>query len=247
MDADDLCAPERLARQVAFLDDEPRAALVATRARRIDAHGVEIGVFDTPTDGGALRRRLRIGNCIVHGSVMMRAEPVRALGGYDESMERAQDYDLWLRLCERHAVAALPDRLYAWRETDSGVGSRHPGEQERFAERARLAARQRFVAAIVEEVAAGQISSADATRRVRDQLWEEHEMLARRASWLVAHWHSLRQLGPRVAIRRALDACAAGQRGAAETRTELFARLVALDPVARALGARLALGPHLVE
>ena len=139
MDGDDQSAPERLARQVAFLDAEPRAALVASRARRIDAHGVEVGLLDTPVDNATLRRRLRIGNCIVHGSVMMRTDLVRALGGYDESMERAQDYDLWLRLCERHPIAALPELLYAWRENDEGVGSRHLEEQNRFAERARRA------------------------------------------------------------------------------------------------------------
>src|SRR5882672_2663017 len=56
-DADDLCAPERLERQVAFLDAHPEVALVASCARWIDEHGAEIGVIDTPSDGETLRRQ----------------------------------------------------------------------------------------------------------------------------------------------------------------------------------------------
>ena len=185
MDADDLCAPERLERQVAFLDAHPEVALVASRARWVDALGAEIGIIDTPADGETLRRRLRRGNWIVHGTVMMRAEAVRALGGYDESMERAQDYDLWLRLSERHPIAALPDLLYTWRDHGGSVSRRHLEQQNEFAEHARLAARRRWCSALVDEVTAGGVSVGRAARRVLELVWEEETALPvanRRAS-----------------------------------------------------------------
>ena len=44
-------------------------------------------------------------NELVHGTVAMRADAFRALGGY--RLDQSEDYDLWLRFEERHGVAAL--------------------------------------------------------------------------------------------------------------------------------------------
>ncbi len=243
MDADDLCAPERLERQVAFLDAHPRVVLVASRARRIDARGAELGVVATPVDGDTLRRRLRLGNCIVHGSVMMRADAVRALGGYDESMERAEDYDLWLRLSERHGIAALPDLLYAWREHDAGVGRRHAEQQDGVAERARLAARRRFAAALVDEVIAGDLSVERAARRALELVWEADAVRApanhtaalvaasaRRLPRLHASWRALSSLRAGARLRRILAAGAAGRQDPDATCAALLACIRELEP-----------------
>ena len=54
--------------------------------------------------------------CITHGSVMMRADVLRAAGGYDQAMVPAEDYDL--RLLPRHQLVKLQDRLYAYRVHD---------------------------------------------------------------------------------------------------------------------------------
>ena len=243
MDADDLCAPDRFARQVAHLDTHPRVALVASRVRRIDAHGREIGTFDTPLDGDTLRRRLRLGNCIVHGSVMLRADAVRAVGGYDTAMERAEDYDLWLRLAERHEIAALPETLYLWRDHAGGVGRRHAAEQVDVAERVRLGARDRFAAALVAEVAAGRLTAEAAARRALASLWEEDAVrpaatgvlrwrgvCARRAPRLHAAWCALSSAGTRARLSRSLAACAAGRLDAAHARAAVIASLTEIDP-----------------
>ncbi|TMA33763.1 MAG: glycosyltransferase, partial [Deltaproteobacteria bacterium] len=234
MDADDLCSPERLEREVAVLDAHPRVGLVATRARVIDASGAEIGIIDTPSDGETLRRQLRRRNSIVHGSVLMRTEVVRALGGYDEAMEPAEDYDLWLRLSERHAIAALPDLLYAWREHDGGVGLRRLDQQRHAAERARLAARRRFASALVDEVTAGAVSADRAARRALELLWEEKTAFpaASRAAALarrVPRLYALRNLGPLLRLRQTLAACAAGGCDADATCAAVLTWMVALE------------------
>jgi hypothetical protein len=98
---------------------------------------------------------------------MLRADAVRALGGYDEAMERAEDYDLWLRLAQLHAVAALPDLLYDWRDHGDGVGQRHLGaERARSARSSRRAAasRARWSASSL----AGEVSAEHAARRALD-------------------------------------------------------------------------------
>jgi len=243
MDADDRCAPERFERQVAFLDAHPRVALVASRARRIDERGAPLGVLDTPVDGEMLRRRVRLGNCIVHGSVMMRADAVRALGGYDEAMERAEDYDLWLRIVQLHEIAALPDLLYDWRDHGDGVGRRHSAEQEAVTQRVRLAARHRFASALVAELMTGQVTVDDAARSALDLLREEDNArtpahraaawlaaCARRAPRLHAHWHRLRNQRALAQLRRVLRAAAAGSMDRSATCTAVTAWLLERDP-----------------
>jgi len=146
MDADDLSAPERLERQVGFLEAHPECALVATDARKIDSNGVEVGVAHTPPSAEATRRLLRRGNCITHGTVMIRTDALRRVGAYDPSMERSQDYDLWLRMSEQSDLGTLPEYLYSWREHEASISGRHLAEQDRFAALARHRALSRRVA-----------------------------------------------------------------------------------------------------
>jgi hypothetical protein len=176
---------------------------------------------------------------------MMRADAVRALGGYDESMERAQDYDLWLRLTERHAIAALPELLYTWREHGASIGQRHQGEQNGAAGRARIAARRRFAAALVEEVRSGAVTADRAARRALELLWEE-DAVRPPAGRGAALWGACARRAPRLhmicralssplaheRLRRLLGECAAGRIDPVATCAEVVVRLCALDPVA---------------
>ena len=96
IDADDISDAARLSRQVAAMSKAPDLIVTGTVMRLIDAEGQETGrteAFDCHT----LPAQLFFFNSITHSSVMFRRAPIQALGGYDESLVRAQDYDLWLK------------------------------------------------------------------------------------------------------------------------------------------------------
>ncbi len=116
MDADDLAAPERLRLQAAALDRDDGLALVASGWRVIDAAGQVRRILHPPADPHALRAELDRRNCLAHASVMLRRAAVLALGGYRPAFRLAEDYDLWLRLGERHGMLALPEVLLDHRE-----------------------------------------------------------------------------------------------------------------------------------
>jgi len=122
-DADDVSAPERLALQVEHLDLHPDVALVASAYRRIDDCGRDSGDRSVPLDATAIRWRLLFLNAFAHSSVTLRRTVVASVDGYDETFRYAQDYELWSRIAERHEVAALPQRLLAYRRSTTSMTS----------------------------------------------------------------------------------------------------------------------------
>jgi hypothetical protein len=101
MDADDRSVPERLALQLSFMDDNPDVAVLGGCAIEIDEGGLEIGVSCRPADHARLVGRIHHENPFIHPTVMARREALVSLGGYDVSLRRGQDYDLWLRAARR--------------------------------------------------------------------------------------------------------------------------------------------------
>ena len=115
-DSDDLCEPERLARQVAEFDRRPALGMLATWSRTFDSEtGADLAPFRCPAESDALARRLMLFNAVTMSTVMARAEVVREAGGFREAAIHCEDYDLWLRILGRAEVAALPEELVRYR------------------------------------------------------------------------------------------------------------------------------------
>jgi glycosyltransferase involved in cell wall biosynthesis len=140
LDADDVALPERLDRQRAYLGAHPEVGVLGTGAREVDEGGREVGVVTPPADDAALRRALIRRNPFVHSSVMMRRVLVERLGGYDERLPVAQDYDLWMRMSRLTRLGNLPEPLVVRRLVRGRISA------ERDAERLRTEARVRWTA-----------------------------------------------------------------------------------------------------
>lgn len=109
-DADDYSEPNRLERELAAIASESDVAVVGARMREVDQAGRVL----TPRtsfaagDVGAVLMRF---NPIPNGSALIRREAALAIGGYDPRYRYATEYDLWLRLAERHRLLALDEEL----------------------------------------------------------------------------------------------------------------------------------------
>ena len=115
MDADDVCEPERFAKQAAFLDDHPEVSFVGTQLTVIDESDAVAGRREYPTEFAEIRRRITVRNPFAHPSMMMRRDAVTSLNGYRE-IKGAEDYDLWLRAVDKGFVMAnLGDALLRYR------------------------------------------------------------------------------------------------------------------------------------
>jgi glycosyltransferase involved in cell wall biosynthesis len=112
MDADDTCEPERIAQQAEYMTSHPKVAALGSAWEQADSAGRVLATVRPPTDPRETRWRLLLGNPFAHGSMMLRRDAVLAMGGYHTAYERAQDYELWLRLSAISDVCALPRVLY---------------------------------------------------------------------------------------------------------------------------------------
>lgn len=125
MDADDISYPDRLRKQMSFLDSHPEYAWV----------GCSIDLFD---DGGLWGRRemppapteedyLRF-SPYAHPTVMYRAEIFDTNQGYIESKEmlRCEDYEIFMRLRAAGLKGAnLEEHLFCYREDSSSFRRRN--------------------------------------------------------------------------------------------------------------------------
>jgi glycosyltransferase involved in cell wall biosynthesis/Flp pilus assembly protein TadD/SAM-dependent methyltransferase len=144
MDADDISLPHRFESQIRFLESNPDYALVGSFAYQIDELGQHQSVLKVQTDDNGIRRCLIRVNNFVHGSVMFRKRILLEMDGYDVRFKYAHDYDLFLRIIERHKVANLPEPLYCWRSSQTQISSEKKAEQDSFAEMARRKAKERM-------------------------------------------------------------------------------------------------------
>ena len=111
LDADDISSPNRLALQVAFMDQHSDVALVASWAQFIDEHGNVFDKFQPPINLEQLRDYLGWANPVVHSSAMYQRQLAQEVGGYPADIIWAQDYGLILALAQRAKIAMIGDYL----------------------------------------------------------------------------------------------------------------------------------------
>jgi len=97
IDADDIAEPERLAKQVAYLEHHPEVAVVGCQLRIIDPSGQVVGSRRYPTEPADILRAMPRYNAIPQPGVLARKEAILNLGGYGFEWP-AEDYDLWSRM-----------------------------------------------------------------------------------------------------------------------------------------------------
>jgi glycosyltransferase involved in cell wall biosynthesis len=131
-DADDVSRPERLEKQVALLNRDRRIDLVGCVAEYVDGVGQTVNndwvrtireQQDVAVAPEQIRDLMPLTCCLTHGSIVARADVLRAAGGYRAEMSPQEDYDLWLRLLPDATFAKLPDRLYRYRVHDAQASS----------------------------------------------------------------------------------------------------------------------------
>jgi len=120
LDSDDVMHPQRLARQLAFLEANPHYVAVGSWCGFIDAEGRRlVRVKRHVQDAADIHAEMLFHCPLSNRSAMARTEVLRRFGYRHEFVVR-QDADLFCRLAREHPLANLPEVL-VW-------GRRHAGQ-----------------------------------------------------------------------------------------------------------------------
>ena len=121
MDADDISHPQRIGKQVEYLDSHPHISVCATDVHRIGPDGkiIRRNRYRTKRD----QSLLLIQNCIAHPSVMYRRNLLKLRTPlYNEDFQYSQDYELWqfltLKGCRVHT---LEEALLLYRQSPQQI------------------------------------------------------------------------------------------------------------------------------
>jgi glycosyltransferase involved in cell wall biosynthesis len=136
LDADDVSLPDRLAEQVTYLDAHPDVTFVASAVHLIDEAGGQTGSHPGNFNDCSLKFKFAVTNVVIHSSVMLRAEAVRQLNGYDEDPKYwfTEDYEFLARAAFQGKARILPQAMVEYRVHPSSVSLTNVDEQYRQGE-----------------------------------------------------------------------------------------------------------------
>ena len=125
MDCDDVSFPERLARQISFMETHPSIGVLGSAVYIINSQGKLLGKTQFPKEHHLIHWALSFYCPMVHPTVMMRKDLIVNEGGYNTEMAHAEDYDLWCRLIRKTRFANLEDGLLGLRKHHHNISEIH--------------------------------------------------------------------------------------------------------------------------
>jgi len=139
MDADDISMSDRLEKQIAIIEKHDNLGMVACWIKIISGNNNYVRDWQADREKNSpeeIYYTLFFENCIAHSSVLFNKELVFKIGGYDESFQKSQDYELWSRLSKITKITKIKDVLVLRREhsvnTSFDLINRHRLNEERL-------------------------------------------------------------------------------------------------------------------
>ena len=124
MDSDDISLPERLQKQVSFLQSNPEVGAVSVDSRVVYEDLRHRNNREAPRLHALILLDHYIGDpSFQHAAIMMRRDLVLAVGAYDLSLQYSIDLDLMTRLLGRTLFASIGEYLYIYRRRANQLSS----------------------------------------------------------------------------------------------------------------------------
>ena len=152
MDADDISLPERIAKQIAYLEANPEVGICGCWSVTF---GPNIKPWETkyPENHEAIKVRMTFNTTLSHPTVVLNRELLAHFDlKYDPEFEHIEDYDLWERSLDKVKLANYPEVLFKYRVHDEQISSKFSARQAVVANeiRMRLLAKAGIVATPAE-------------------------------------------------------------------------------------------------
>ncbi len=126
IDADDWWHPEKIQKQLNFFETHPDHGVVG--CNYINYSQLSPRKIYLPEQDALIRRSIIKRNPFAHSCVMFDTKLIKDVGGYDESIPYAQDYELWLRCMPNTKFHNLQEIL-CYRSLGQGISARKQKQQ----------------------------------------------------------------------------------------------------------------------
>lgn len=124
LDADDLWTPDKLESQIQALREKPEAAVSYSWTDFIDLNGKRLGFGIHHSVDGYVFPELLVFFFVGSGSnALFRSFVFDRVGGFDESLEAAEDMDMLLRLAAEYYFVSVPKVQILYRVVDDSMSS----------------------------------------------------------------------------------------------------------------------------
>lgn len=127
MDCDDVSLPDRLSKQVVFMEAHPGIGVCGTWFEFMDCGQV----IKWPEQHDAIKAQLFYNTALGHPTVMMRTDVIKRYEFYYDSLyEHSEDYELWIRLSEVTQLSNIPEILLKYRIHPDQISVVSSGNQQ---------------------------------------------------------------------------------------------------------------------
>jgi glycosyltransferase involved in cell wall biosynthesis len=127
LDSDDIALPDRIEKQVAFLEGHPEHILCGTYFRQFNEKGLLPSSDETAVSDEEIRTQFIFSNCILHSTLLFRKTDAEGVS-YDEEMELCEDFDIIQRLGKKGKMHVIPEVKVLYRLHQQNV-TRHRKEK----------------------------------------------------------------------------------------------------------------------
>ena len=170
LDHDDVCRPDRFARQLAYLEANPAVVLVGSAAAVLRNGRVGRSLQPATTTPALVDWLMAIENPLVWSSVIMRGDAARRLDPFMRpDRVYAEDFDLYQRIRRFGAIARLDAVLVDYRVHPGGVSKRFVERMEDSAVQVLMERHAALFGAEAEAVARLLVLHVSARRPVPDR------------------------------------------------------------------------------
>ena len=140
IDADDIWLPEKLEKQIIYLEKNGDIGMLATSKLNIDADGKirERDKYPETYSYKDIRDNILKRNLFCHSSVIFSNNVLKKVGYYDETFINSEDYEYWMRVISATKVEMLEEPLVYYRISTDAISYRRLKQQRYYAMLAKL-------------------------------------------------------------------------------------------------------------
>ena len=123
--SDDEWLPDKLEKQMRFMEEHTEAGACFTEVTLIDNEGNDLSERCLPMEKlfenhyedqkDWMHFFLHKGNCVCHPSALVRKKVMDEVGGFNLMYCQLADFDLWVRIVTEHPIYVLPEKLIRFR------------------------------------------------------------------------------------------------------------------------------------